>query len=91
MSPRSQASHALRTTSRLSSDLVSPSGRERASPRWATTSTFSCDIAPAVSLPGQSASSRTTVSTRWTSARVVRKFVMQARRPKRPSTVAFDR
>ena len=37
------------------------------------------------------ASSRTTVSPRSTSARVVRKFVMQARRAKRPSTVAFDR
>ncbi len=41
--------------------------------------------------PGQPASSRTTVSTRSTSACVVRKFVMQARRAKRPSTVAFDR
>ena len=40
---------------------------------------------------GRSASSRTTVSTRSTSARVVRKFVMHARRAKRPSTVAFDR
>ena len=39
----------------------------------------------------QPASSRTTVSTRSTSARVVRKFVMQARSAKRPSTVAFDR
>ena len=37
------------------------------------------------------ASSRTTSSTRSTSARVVRKFVMQARKAKRPSMVAFDR
>jgi nucleoside-diphosphate-sugar epimerase len=48
-------------------------------------------LASARARPGQAASSRTTVSTRSTSARVVRKFVMQARSAKRPSTVAFDR
>src|ERR671914_2860001 len=49
MSPRSQASHALRTTSTLSSDFATPSGRERASPCWGITSTFSSDIARPVS------------------------------------------
>src|SRR5918992_3547835 len=49
MSPRSQASHALRTTSTLSSDFATPSGRERASPCWGITSTLSRDIAPPVS------------------------------------------
>src|ERR671914_2356772 len=49
MSPRSQASHALRTTSTLSSDFATPSGRERASPCWGITSTFSRDIARPVS------------------------------------------
>lgn len=39
----------------------------------------------------QPASSRTTVSTRSTAGRVVRKLVMQARSAKRPSTFALDR